>query len=137
MVCWMQASALCEPPVHDASPGSMGCVQEETLSYVVEDLEAHVNKHAGQHDAGAFKAPVQFVDEGLVQNLIVLCDRIQNSGIALKLLILLERTLKRLPAPPADVARSTTASGTRAPMTTTYLAAIHACCGELAPCVCP
>lgn len=103
-------------------------VQEDLIRFPLEDIELHVGNTARRHDAGVMRACPQYIDEGLVQRLLVVCERIQNAPLALKTLSLLSRTLGRLPVPP-NIPRATTSSGVRVPSTLTYLGAIHACCG--------
>jgi hypothetical protein len=129
-------SALLHPQHCAAALGQeVHGVQEETLTWVVEDLELFVSRAAVAPERlgmnQSFNQSAQYIDEGLARKVLVLCNRIQNSGLAVRVLALLERTLKRLATPPASMPRRTTASGTRVPLPSTYLAAISACCGAL------
>lgn len=105
-------------------------MQEDIIRFTLEDMEIHVGSQARQHDAGVLRACPQYIDEGLVQHLTFVCERIQNGSLALKALSLLSRTISRLPVPPT-AERATTATGVRVPTTQTYLGAIHACCGDV------
>jgi len=83
------------------------------------------------------KAPAQFVDEGLAQQVLLLCERMQHSRAALAMLRVLERSLASFPVAPTGAGerrRPTTATGVRVPQATTYLTAIQAC-ASAPPCV--
>ena len=108
------------------------CMQEELIQFTLEDVEIVIGHSARVHDSGVTKACPQYIDEGLVQQVILICERIQNGSLALKALSILSRTISRLPVPP-NVQRRTTDTGVRLPTPQTYLAAIHACCCAFLP----
>lgn len=112
-------------------------LQEALAHFAFDDLESAMRAHDGLRRGGIRKAPQQYIDEGLVQHVLLLCVRLQSARLALAALRLLERSLSSIPVPPEEVRklplRPTAATGVRVPLASTYLSAIHACAGALWP----
>jgi hypothetical protein len=104
-------------------------MQGDIIRHALEDIEIIRQASHNDRDAGVYRACPQHIDEGLVQCVAQVCERIQNGTLALKALSLLSRSISRMPVPSPVPGRHTTATGVRVPTTSTYLGAIYACCG--------